>query len=280
LPAFPDQDTVSIAIRHWINFRIVCFFSQSFSPECDEMRSSEGSEPFPTAVVPKSTAAFADAPLAAKERATAAAAGNGFLSLGTHESPCGIQDFRRVSLIRQAISCDICGSEKQQTNHWFVAHEQGDELRVTGWNSRNRLRPGCKHLCGQTCLHKLVDEFVARTLSARGPIAAEEATVDRTPAAAASLPSEFDQAIATICLEPAAPVTPSVPKPMPKAVPKPVPVRLPPELIRTSQRPSEERVFPEEPPHYASPNWRAEAWERERERELRTERPTRRRFTG
>jgi len=49
----------------------------------------------------------------------------------------------------------------------FVACDLGGELRVSGWKSRNRLRPGTKHLCGQTCLHKLVDEFMARDLAAR-----------------------------------------------------------------------------------------------------------------
>jgi hypothetical protein len=67
--------------------------------------------------------------------------------------------------------------EKKQTNHWFVASEQGGELRVSGWNSRNRLRPGMKHLCGQTCLHKLVDEFMARTLAIRVPTSAVEDVV-------------------------------------------------------------------------------------------------------
>ncbi len=71
-------------------------------------------------------------------------------------------------MIRQAISCDICGAEKKQTNHWYVACEQGGELRVGGWNSRMRQRPGAKHLCGQTCLHKLVDEFMARASAERG----------------------------------------------------------------------------------------------------------------
>jgi hypothetical protein len=75
-------------------------------------------------------------------------------------------------VIRQAISCDICGAEKKQTNHWFVAYEQEGELRVSGWSSRKRLRPGAKHLCGQTCLHKLMDDFMARTLAARTPQAA------------------------------------------------------------------------------------------------------------
>ncbi len=70
-------------------------------------------------------------------------------------------------MIRQAISCDVCASEKRQTNHWFVAYEQGGELRLSGWQSRNRLRPGTKHLCGQTCLHKLVDEFMAKAIASR-----------------------------------------------------------------------------------------------------------------
>jgi hypothetical protein len=82
-------------------------------------------------------------------------------------------------VIRQAISCDICASEKKQTNHWFVAYEQTGELRVSGWNSRNRLRPGSKHLCGQTCLHKLVDEFMANTIATRpAAFCGEEVDVD------------------------------------------------------------------------------------------------------
>jgi hypothetical protein len=67
-------------------------------------------------------------------------------------------------VIRQAVSCDICGTEKRLTNHWFVAYDLGGELRVSGWNSRNRSRAEAKHLCGQTCLHKLVDEFITRSL--------------------------------------------------------------------------------------------------------------------
>ncbi len=96
-------------------------------------------------------------------------------------------------MIRQAISCDICGTEKKQTNHWFVAYDQGGELRVSGWNSRNRLRPGSKHLCGQTCLHKLVDDFMARAITARAPQAAqneiEEEVMEQTPKTDTSLVS-------------------------------------------------------------------------------------------
>ena len=70
-------------------------------------------------------------------------------------------------MIRQAISCDICGRDKQQTNHWFVVCEHATELRVSGWSSQARMSTKAKHLCGQTCLHKLIDEYMARTLTAR-----------------------------------------------------------------------------------------------------------------
>jgi hypothetical protein len=173
---------------------------------------------------------------------------------------------RGKSVIRQAISCDICGTEKKQTNHWFVAYDQGGELRVSGWNSRNRLRPGSKHLCGQTCLHKLVDDFMARALAARPPKAPDdEAEVDnQTSATDASLTSDaaFAAAGSPVRL-PASPVplTPQRLSPSTLAGPMVVPARL---QAETPAPPTREDV-----PGYASPNWRAEAWERERERELR-----------
>lgn len=52
-------------------------------------------------------------------------------------------------------------------NHWFVAFDQGQDLRLSAWNARTRLRAGAKHLCGQTCLHKLVDDFLAQALNIR-----------------------------------------------------------------------------------------------------------------
>lgn len=68
-------------------------------------------------------------------------------------------------MIRQAISCDICGSEKKQTNHWFVAYERNGELRLSGWQSKHTLRPKVKHLCGQKCVHRLMDEYMASVSS-------------------------------------------------------------------------------------------------------------------
>ena len=183
-------------------------------------------------------------------------------------------------MIRQAISCDICATEKKQTNHWFVASEQGGELRVSGWNSRNRMRPGMKHLCGQTCLHKLVDEFMARTLAVR----AQQGIADDAPSIHDSLPpmqasaskaawqsptsdgptlKEIESSARFItprCASPARVRTASPLRSAACAGTGSMPLR---------RLPEEQPVPIDEPPRYASRNWRAEAWDRERERELR-----------
>ncbi len=78
-------------------------------------------------------------------------------------------------MIRQAVTCDICGTDKKATNHWFVALDLGAELRLSGWDSPNCQIAGSKHLCGNACLHKMVDVFMARLLAERPqPAAAEE----------------------------------------------------------------------------------------------------------
>ena len=66
-------------------------------------------------------------------------------------------------MIRQIVSCDICGEEKEQTNHWFVAYDQGGEFRVSGLTSSNSQDLAAKHLCGESCVHKLLDEFLIST---------------------------------------------------------------------------------------------------------------------
>jgi hypothetical protein len=176
------------------------------------------------------------------------------------------------SVIRQAISCDICGAEKKQTNHWYVACEQAGEMRLGGWNSRMRQRPGAKHLCGQTCLHKLVDEFMARSSAARGTLASGEiaepaasrAEIDASLTSSAAY--EEDESSARVIASPSAP-----------SVPPRAPVSLSvfpmqPRLVTEPPAPTPVPPPVEDAPNYSSRRWRAEAWERERNRELRSER--------
>jgi hypothetical protein len=193
-------------------------------------------------------------------------------------------------VIRQAISCDICGTEKKQTNHWFVAYEQGGELRVSGWQARIRLRPGSKHLCGQICLHKLVDDFMARALTARAPRGAEndvaEKVVERAAMADTSLTSdaayqEFESSARLIPTpEPQKPARPAAEPGQNSSALARTPLRMPLELVAAPPakvRGEENAVAVNEPPRYASRNWHAAAWERERERETRSGMTARRR---
>jgi hypothetical protein len=163
-------------------------------------------------------------------------------------------------MIRQAISCDICGAEKKQTNHWFVAYTHAGELRVSGWNAQRRLRTGTKHLCGQTCLNKLLDEFVARTATARAQAPALDAETDE-PAVATdtSLASRAASARPALAA-----------KPLPAAGAPPIASAAVIAIARSHAVDTAHALCPAPPvdntPNYASRHWRAEAWERERER--------------
>ena len=178
-------------------------------------------------------------------------------------------------MIRQAISCDICAAEKRQTNHWFVAYEQAGELRVSGWTSRHKLRPDSKHLCGQTCLHKLVDEFMAKSIAVRAQRRGEAVEAEAEPVVltdtSLAIAAEA-RAAAAEAAEAAAEVESSArlitaPAPVP---PKPV-YRPLPEIVTMPSRPLSQDIspLPADTLRYASRRWHAEAWERERERELR-----------
>lgn len=69
-------------------------------------------------------------------------------------------------MIRQAINCDMCGAEKQEaTSRWFVAYEQGGELKLRGWESPKHSRKDVKHLCGQKCAQRLTANFTASVMA-------------------------------------------------------------------------------------------------------------------
>jgi hypothetical protein len=168
-------------------------------------------------------------------------------------------------VIRQAISCDICGRDKQQTNHWFVAYEHGAELRIGGWSSQSRLRTSAKHLCGQTCLHKLVDDFMARTLAIRGtPSVAEKE--DETLELPALTPVPTDASLTSaIAHLPSARIVAPVPATYVDGYDSTARVLKPMALS-----PSRDSESPIAQPSFKSRAWHAEAWKRENEREERS----------
>jgi hypothetical protein len=166
-------------------------------------------------------------------------------------------------VIRQAISCDICGTDKRQTNHWFVAYEHGSELRIADWSSPRRLHPRAKHLCGQTCLHKLVDEFFAQMLASSAPLADED-IARAEPGAANRLPARTDASLTSRAAH-ALPAGHSAPSSDLRGKEPESSAHLLVPASRnaiTSTEPS--------PPGFNTKAWQAEAWKREKERTQRS----------
>ncbi|MDE3200220.1 MAG: hypothetical protein KGN79_04800 [Acidobacteriota bacterium] len=153
----------------------------------------------------------------------------------------------------------------QGANHWFVAVEQRGELCVSGWNARGRSRAGAKHLCGQTCLYKLVDEFIVNTASARGVSTenpARPAVARNFSAKPASKPVVKTMPVAVNTVA----ESHSVNAPQPTYIDE---YESSARLIPTPEVPGnpDTPASSQDAAASAARNWRAEAWKRERERE-------------
>jgi hypothetical protein len=58
--------------------------------------------------------------------------------------------------------CNICGAERKEANHWFVAQLGEDFLRLMHWPEAPESFH--LHMCGQVCAHKLLDQFLSGEL--------------------------------------------------------------------------------------------------------------------
>ena len=63
------------------------------------------------------------------------------------------------------ITCDVCGRQKQETNHWFVAiHDSHDEAMgiCFGPHDDEEYSPSSvvEHICGQACAHTRLSQFL------------------------------------------------------------------------------------------------------------------------
>jgi hypothetical protein len=79
-----------------------------------------------------------------------------------------------VSINPYPYKCDYCGIEKCETNFWYTAElplSGGIIIRTwektAGWLQGLLDAPTTKHICGQQCLHRALDEFTAGVMAAR-----------------------------------------------------------------------------------------------------------------
>jgi hypothetical protein len=61
-------------------------------------------------------------------------------------------------------NCDVCGAQRKEANHWFAAAISPIGMTIYTWASAvqdGRLdRNFIRYLCGQSCAHKLLDQFL------------------------------------------------------------------------------------------------------------------------
>jgi hypothetical protein len=62
--------------------------------------------------------------------------------------------------------CEVCGKQKEPTNHWFVLRVFGEESRglmqIEPWSETAAEQEGAFHLCGQEHAIQKVSEFLSK----------------------------------------------------------------------------------------------------------------------
>ena len=101
--------------------------------------------------------------------------------------------------IQLIISCDKCRVDMRQSNRWFLAYEHEGELRLSGWSLRQSERPRAYHLCGHTCLHRLVDNFITYMTTGHREIAVAEQISPAAQAIPQPMPGAFEASASQSC---------------------------------------------------------------------------------
>jgi hypothetical protein len=60
-----------------------------------------------------------------------------------------------------AYVCDVCGTTRAKSNHWRLVVIDAKGFHVCDWNDSKAKNKKVKHICGQLCLHKSLDKYMA-----------------------------------------------------------------------------------------------------------------------
>lgn len=59
----------------------------------------------------------------------------------------------------EIFTCDVCGRQKGEVNHWYMLSIMGGEFILSAWDADKK--HAHKHLCGQECVIKAVNEYLS-----------------------------------------------------------------------------------------------------------------------
>lgn len=63
---------------------------------------------------------------------------------------------------RTVFTCNICGKDKQATNHWWIVYMSGGiGLMISPWNDALADNEQVNTLCGQECVIKAVSAYLS-----------------------------------------------------------------------------------------------------------------------
>lgn len=62
--------------------------------------------------------------------------------------------------ISQVHTCDGCGKQKGETNHWYLVacHDFSNKIEILAWSNEASKLQDLNHICGMECLIKLISQ--------------------------------------------------------------------------------------------------------------------------
>jgi hypothetical protein len=69
-------------------------------------------------------------------------------------------------MIKNAVICDECSSEKRDVNHWWVVKTSGDRpvFMVWPWDSAQNV-VDVQHFCGQNCVSTALAKWMSEQVA-------------------------------------------------------------------------------------------------------------------
>ena len=61
----------------------------------------------------------------------------------------------------QKFTCEICGTEKRDSHHWFLAELAGESLTIRPWSEVRARGESGRHFCGEAHLQQFITRFLS-----------------------------------------------------------------------------------------------------------------------
>jgi len=60
---------------------------------------------------------------------------------------------------QNVFSCDVCHRQKEKSNHWYLIRLEDGNVTIIRWDE-GRAELSYKHLCGQSCVQKFIEQWM------------------------------------------------------------------------------------------------------------------------